>query len=135
MCPRPTATLRMRERCSNSADLAGFRNQLVLHSALCSCLFLVQEMSQTQQESDRQKKLEGRRQQDRDKRARKTPDERNKGYEMAMTALPIQPLPVCVALLKSRLRHGCCTECCTVCWLAVVSAISLTLAPQCQAFH
>ena len=28
--PRPTATLRMRERCSNSADLAGFRNQLVL---------------------------------------------------------------------------------------------------------
>ena len=25
--PRPTATLRMRERCSNSADLAGFRNQ------------------------------------------------------------------------------------------------------------
>ena len=28
--PRPTATLRMRERCSNSADLAGFRNHLVL---------------------------------------------------------------------------------------------------------
>ena len=28
--PRPTATLRMRERYSNSADLAGFRNQLVL---------------------------------------------------------------------------------------------------------
>ena len=28
--PRPTARLRMRERCSNSADLAGFRNQLVL---------------------------------------------------------------------------------------------------------
>ena len=28
--PRPTATLRMREGCSNSADLAGFRNQLVL---------------------------------------------------------------------------------------------------------
>ena len=28
--PRSTATLRMRERCSNSADLAGFRNQLVL---------------------------------------------------------------------------------------------------------
>ena len=27
---RPTATLRMRERCSNSADLASFRNQLVL---------------------------------------------------------------------------------------------------------
>ena len=26
----PTARLRMRERCSNSADLAGFRNQLVL---------------------------------------------------------------------------------------------------------
>ena len=25
--PRPTATLRMRERYSNSADLAGFRNQ------------------------------------------------------------------------------------------------------------
>ena len=37
------------------------------------------------------------------------------GYEMAMTALPIQPLPVCVTLLKSRLRHGCSTECCTVC--------------------
>ena len=41
--------------------------------------------------------------------ARETPDERNgrisakRGYEMAMTALPIQPLPVCVALLKSRL--------------------------------
>ena len=35
---------------------------------------------------------------------------------MAMTALPIQPLPVCVALLKGRLRHGCCTECSTVCW-------------------
>ena len=30
MRPRPTATLRMHERCSNSADLAGFRNQLVL---------------------------------------------------------------------------------------------------------
>ena len=33
MRPRPTATLRMRECCSNSADrydLAGFRNQLVL---------------------------------------------------------------------------------------------------------
>ena len=30
MRPRPIATLRMRERCSNSADLAGFRNQLVL---------------------------------------------------------------------------------------------------------
>ena len=28
--PRPTARLRMRERCSNSADLAGFRNQQVL---------------------------------------------------------------------------------------------------------
>ena len=28
--PRPTATLRMHERCSNSADLAGFRNQLGL---------------------------------------------------------------------------------------------------------
>ena len=28
--PRPTATLRKRERCSNSADLPGFRNQLVL---------------------------------------------------------------------------------------------------------
>ena len=28
--PRSTATLRMRERCSNFADLAGFRNQLVL---------------------------------------------------------------------------------------------------------
>ena len=28
--PRPTATLRMRERCSNSAGLAGFRNHLVL---------------------------------------------------------------------------------------------------------
>ena len=27
MRPRSTATLRMRERCSNSADLAGFRNQ------------------------------------------------------------------------------------------------------------
>ena len=25
--PRSTATLRMRKRCSNSADLAGFRNQ------------------------------------------------------------------------------------------------------------
>ena len=25
---------------------------------------------------------------------------------MAMTALPIQPIPVCVALLKGRLRHG-----------------------------
>ena len=32
---------------------------------------------------------------------------------MAMTALLIQPIPVCVALLKGRLRHGCCTECCT----------------------
>ena len=61
--------------------------------------------------------------------------ERQRGYEMSMTALPIQRIPVCVALLKGRLRHGCCTECCTVCWLAVVSAISLTLAPQCQAFH
>ena len=30
--PRPTATLRMRERCSNSADLAGFRNQLLFVS-------------------------------------------------------------------------------------------------------
>ena len=29
---RPTATLRMRERCSNSADLAGFRNQLLFVS-------------------------------------------------------------------------------------------------------
>ena len=28
--PRPTTRLRMRERCSNFADLAGFRNQLVL---------------------------------------------------------------------------------------------------------
>ena len=28
--PRPTARLRMCERCSNSADLAGFRNHLVL---------------------------------------------------------------------------------------------------------
>ena len=64
--PRPTATLRMRERCSNSADLAGFRNQLFVS---------VQEMSQTQQESDRQKRLERRRQQDRDKRARETPDD------------------------------------------------------------
>ena len=27
MRPRSTATLRMRERCWNSADLAGFRNQ------------------------------------------------------------------------------------------------------------
>ena len=26
---RPTARLRMRQHCSNSADLAGFRNQLV----------------------------------------------------------------------------------------------------------
>ena len=34
MRPRPTATLRMRERCSNSADLAGF-----------GAVFLVQEMS------------------------------------------------------------------------------------------
>ena len=51
MRPRPTATLRMRERCSNSANLAGFRNQLVLE------LFVsVLEMSQTQQESDRQKR-------------------------------------------------------------------------------
>ena len=32
----------------------------------------------TQQESDRQKTLERRRQQDRDKRARETPDERNR---------------------------------------------------------
>ena len=29
---RPAATLRMRERCSNSADLAGFRNQLLFVS-------------------------------------------------------------------------------------------------------
>ena len=34
----------------------------------CSCLFLVQEMSQAQQESDRQKRLERRRHQDRDKK-------------------------------------------------------------------
>ena len=53
-----------------------------------------------------------------------------RGYEMAMTALPIQPIPVCVALLKGRLRDGCCTECCTVCWPAVVSAISLTFVQQ-----
>ena len=39
-----------------------------------------------------------------------------RGYELAMTALPIQPPPVCVALLKRRLRRGCCTVCCTVCW-------------------
>ena len=28
--PRSTARLKIRERCSNSADLAGFRNQLVV---------------------------------------------------------------------------------------------------------
>ena len=47
-------------------------------SWFCSCSFLVQEMSQTQQESDRQKRLERRRQQDRDKHTRETPDERNR---------------------------------------------------------
>ena len=51
--PRPTATLRMRERCSNSAVLAGFRNQLVLELFVSDLLL---EMSQTQQESDRQKR-------------------------------------------------------------------------------
>ena len=30
--PRPTSTLRICERCSNSADLAGFRNQLLFVS-------------------------------------------------------------------------------------------------------
>ena len=59
-------------------QLTGFINQF------CSCLFLVQEMSQTEQESDRQKRLERRRQQDRDKRARETPDERNRREERAI---------------------------------------------------
>ena len=55
---------------------------------------------------------------------------------MAMTALPIQPPPVFVSLYTQKQ---------TATWLlyrvlyslmaAVVSAISLTLAPQCQAFH
>ena len=53
MHPRPIATLRMRKRCSNSADLAGFRNQLVLELFVSD---LVLEMCQTQQESDRQKR-------------------------------------------------------------------------------
>ena len=51
--PRPTATLRMRKRCSNSADLAGFRNQLVLELFVS---VLVLEMSQMQQESDHKKR-------------------------------------------------------------------------------
>ena len=101
-------TAHARERCSNSADLAGFRNQLVW-----SCLFLVDAGNRTATSvlQKRQERLRD-------------------GYHYDST-----PDPVCVALLKGRLRHGCCTECCTVCWPAVVSAISLTLAPQCQAFY
>ena len=61
-----------------------------------------------------------------------------RGYGMAKTALPIQPPFVCDALLGRekkqsatwllyRVLHGLL--------VAVVSASSLTLAPQCPAFH
>ena len=51
---------------------------ILLSLLVLQLLVLVQDMSQTQQESDRQAKLERRRQLDREKRARETPDERNR---------------------------------------------------------
>ena len=66
--PRTSRRLRMRNihviyADSNSADFAGFKNRL--------------ESVQTQQERDRQTRLERRRQQERERHARETPEERD----------------------------------------------------------
>ena len=66
--PRPTAKLRMCER-SNSADLAGFRNRK---------LFVSGPGNVPNTAGKRPSEEKRRRQQDRDKRARETPDERNR---------------------------------------------------------
>ena len=73
-------------------------------------------MSQTQQESDRQARLERRRQLDREKRARETPDEKNRrrslrqerlGYELA-SSLASQPyfFRVCACACESGRGKG-----------------------------
>ena len=64
--PRPTTKLRMCERCSNSADLASFRNLLVLEFVSGPGNVPNTEETGTTQE------------QDRDKCARETPDERKR---------------------------------------------------------
>ena len=83
-------------------------------SWFCSCLFLVQYIYRTQQESDRQTRLERHRQQDRDKFARETPDVRNRTRSLSL-------LFVCVAQLS-------CLSTVKVCDLAAVpSAGSYTV--------
>ena len=85
--PRPNATLRMREGCSNSADLAGFRNQLLFVSGPgnvpnTASKRPLEETRTTQATAT--SVLEKRQERLRD------------GYDS-------QPISVCVALLKGRL--------------------------------
>ena len=171
-----------------TARLLVFKNQLILQ-----LLVLVQDMSQTQQESDRQARLERRRKLASKKSARETPDERNRRRSLRQERLrdgydstfdPASSSLRCYvhksscsynSLLNTSLhaytqlqfltehKSPCIIIHClnfllntslpaytqlqkqTATWLlyrvlysllaAVVSAISLMLTPQCQAFH
>ena len=73
---------------------------------------LVQDMSQTQQESDRQARLERRRQLDREKRARETPDERNRRRSLLQSALLCSKADCDVAAVPSAVQSaGRCSVC------------------------
>ena len=110
--PRSTATLRMRERCSNSADLAGFRNQQLFLSGPGNVSTRGQVIDINRSPKIEIPRLCKGQHSAPGSLSQLSPREAKaeRLYEMAMTALPIQPIPVCVALLKGRLRHGCYTE-------------------------
>ena len=127
--PRSTATLRMRERCSNSADLAGFRNQQLFVSGPGNVSTRGQVI-----DINRRPKIEIPRL---CKGQHSAPGSLSqlspRGREALRDGYDSTPDPA-----YSCLR--CSAQGQTATWLlyresAGVFAISLTLAPQCQAFH
>ena len=126
--PRTSRRLRMRDiqviyADSNSADFAGR-------------LLLKWESVQTQQERDHQTRLERRRQQERERRARETPEEGDRRRSLRNQRDRERRRARCAARCASALAQleRVCT-CIIIPMRIYIYANSLTLAPQCPAFH